>query len=202
METWKRSAFLLVAVTAFLFGSRADAAQSCVLVIPGVQGESAVIPGGMDVLSFSSGLANSDGRAIGGFGGAAARARFSDFHFIKRIDKASPVLFESAATGQHYGDAEVPGILGLDALTGGVSHTDPEADQYTGGHQDTIGRHCIAADMKQLGKHWLIRCEQRAELLSHRSQLVLRRRPGRFWPDRPTANVLKADPQSRVTGRE
>jgi len=105
METWKRSALLLVAVTAALFETRAEAAQTCVLVIPGVQGESTVVPGGMDVLSFSSGLANSEGRGIGGFGGAAARVRFRDFQIIKKIDKASPVLFESAATGQHYADA-------------------------------------------------------------------------------------------------
>ena len=105
METWKRSAFLLVAVTGFLLGTRAEAAQSCVLVLAGVQGESTVVPGGMDVLSFPSGLANTEGRGVGGFGGAAGRARFRDFQIIKRIDKASPVLFESAATGQHYADA-------------------------------------------------------------------------------------------------
>ena len=105
METWKRTTFTLVAVTAFLFGTRADAAQSCVWVLPGVQGESTVVPGGMDVLNFSSGLANPDGRGIGGFGGAAGRVRFRDFQIIKKIDKASPVLFESAASGQHYADA-------------------------------------------------------------------------------------------------
>jgi type VI secretion system secreted protein Hcp len=105
METCKRNLFLLLAVTTFLFGTRAYSAQSCVLVLAGVQGESTVIPGGIDVLSFSSGLTHADGRGFGGFGGGAARARFQDFQITKKIDKSSPVLFEGAASGEHYADA-------------------------------------------------------------------------------------------------
>lgn len=115
METWKRSVLLLVAFSALLFGTRAYSAQSCTLVLPGVQGESTVIPGGIDVMSFSSGLTQ-PGSGVTGRGGGADRARFQDFQITKKIDKSSPVLFENTAAGHHYSEATLycskPGAAG------------------------------------------------------------------------------------------
>ncbi len=75
------------------------AVQDCTLVIPGVPGESRVIPDGIEVKSFSFGVTNV-GSATGG--GGTGKARFSDLQITKATDKSSPVLFQNCAAGQHY----------------------------------------------------------------------------------------------------
>lgn len=54
----------------------------------------------IDVLSFSWGLTQS-GSAAGG-GGGAGKVQFQDFHFTKRTDRSSPLLFLGCATGEQY----------------------------------------------------------------------------------------------------
>ena len=60
----------------------------------------------VDVLSFSWGVSNS-GTIDSGSGGGAGKAQFSDFNFIKRLDKASPQLMRACARGEHFPDVTV-----------------------------------------------------------------------------------------------
>lgn len=73
------------------------------LKIDGVTGESkdAKHPGEMEIFSFSFGAANSTtiGSATGGAGGG--KASFHPFSFMKKTDKASPVLYQNCCQGQH-----------------------------------------------------------------------------------------------------
>ena len=54
----------------------------------------------IDVLSFNMGANNVSTGGVGG-GGGAGRAEFHDLAFVMFVDKASPKLFESLATGKH-----------------------------------------------------------------------------------------------------
>lgn len=58
----------------------------------------------IEVLSFHFGVTNS-GSSSHGSGGGSGKASVSDFSFVKKVDKASPVLFQHCATGQHIKDA-------------------------------------------------------------------------------------------------
>ncbi|MGH8219324.1 MAG: Hcp family type VI secretion system effector [Steroidobacteraceae bacterium] len=62
--------------------------------------------GEIELLSFSWGVTNI-GTAGAGGGQGAGKAAASDFTFVKRLDKASPVLFIACATGQHFKNAVV-----------------------------------------------------------------------------------------------
>lgn len=61
----------------------------------------------IEIDSFSWGLGQiigEDGtqpRGGGGGGGGAGKVQIQDFNFVKKIDKSSPVLMLSCATGQH-----------------------------------------------------------------------------------------------------
>ena len=76
------------------------------LKIDGVPGESIGKPGEIDLLSFSWGETQ-PGTAGQGSGSGAGRVQAQDFHFTKLIDKSSPMLFVSCATGQHIKSAVV-----------------------------------------------------------------------------------------------
>ena len=76
------------------------------LKIEGVPGESIGKPGEIDLLSFSWGETQ-PGTAGQGSGSGAGRVQAQDFHFTKRIDKSSPMLFVGCATGQHIKSATV-----------------------------------------------------------------------------------------------
>jgi type VI secretion system secreted protein Hcp len=99
-------ALLLTLLTFFVMRGAPAARASTFLKIDGVDGESS---GGthqneIDIQSFSWGLSQA-GSMGGGGGGGAGKVQFQDFHFSKNIDKSSPVLFRSAASGKHFPSA-------------------------------------------------------------------------------------------------
>lgn len=73
------------------------------LKIPGVDGESGddKHKGEIDVESFSWGATNS-GTGGHGAGSGAGKVAVQDFHFVKKLDKASPRLFIACSTGEHF----------------------------------------------------------------------------------------------------
>jgi len=60
----------------------------------------------IEVLSFSWGVSNA-GSMGSGSGGGEGKATFHDLSFTHNIDKASPVLMQSCATGVHMKDATI-----------------------------------------------------------------------------------------------
>ena len=78
------------------------------LKIDGIPGESADAkhPGEIDLMSFSWGETNSGTPGQGG-GSGAGKVSAQDFAFVKKVDKASPVLFMKCATGEHIKSAIV-----------------------------------------------------------------------------------------------
>jgi type VI secretion system secreted protein Hcp len=60
----------------------------------------------IEVLSWSWGITNAVTRAAG-TGAGAGKASFHDLSFTHKIDKASPVLMKSCATGQHMKEATI-----------------------------------------------------------------------------------------------
>jgi type VI secretion system secreted protein Hcp len=76
------------------------------LKIDGVPGESVGKPGEIDLLAFSWGETQ-PGTAGQGGGAGAGKVAPQDFHFTKLVDKASPMLFVSCATGAHIKSAVV-----------------------------------------------------------------------------------------------
>jgi type VI secretion system secreted protein Hcp len=73
-----------------------------------IKGESrdARHPDEIEVLAWSWGVSQSGTVGHAG-GGGAGRASFRDFTFTHHVDKASPLLMRSCATGQHLADAKV-----------------------------------------------------------------------------------------------
>ena len=69
------------------------------LQIDGIQGEatSAGFENTIDIYSYSWGMSNPTTTV----GGATGKVVINDFHFTKRLDKASPVLMLHCATGEH-----------------------------------------------------------------------------------------------------
>ena len=72
------------------------------LKLDGIDGESVddKHKGEIDVESFSWGATQAGTFAFGG-GGGAGKVQFQDFHFTMRVNKASPKLMLSCASGQH-----------------------------------------------------------------------------------------------------
>ena len=60
----------------------------------------------IEVLSWSWGVTQS-GSVSHGAGGGASKASFQDFSFTHHIDKASPLLLKSCATGAHISEATI-----------------------------------------------------------------------------------------------
>jgi len=92
----------LVGGTSFSFGG----GGSTFLKLDGVKGESTDKTHKDDIAisSFSIGVTQ---RGASGGGGGAGKVSFSSFTITKRIDKASPLLFKAAVSGQHYKEATV-----------------------------------------------------------------------------------------------
>ena len=59
----------------------------------------------IEVLSWSWGVTN--GVSVSGTGAGQGKASFHDLSFTHKIDKASPVLMKSCATGQHMKEATI-----------------------------------------------------------------------------------------------
>src|SRR5438045_2749884 len=72
------------------------------LKIDGIPGESqdAKHKDEIQLLSFSFGESQAGTMAFGG-GGGAGKVQMQDFHFMMNVNKASPVLFQKCATGEH-----------------------------------------------------------------------------------------------------
>lgn len=72
------------------------------LKIEGIPGEStdAKHKAEIDVESWSWGETNA-GTHVGGGGGGAGKVVMQDFHFVMKVNKASPKLFLACASGQH-----------------------------------------------------------------------------------------------------
>jgi type VI secretion system secreted protein Hcp len=60
----------------------------------------------IEVLSFSWGVTNGGTMAAGG-GGGEGKAAFHDLSFTHTVDKSSPVLMQSCATGVHIKEATI-----------------------------------------------------------------------------------------------
>ena len=67
--------------------------------IPGESGDNKHMDE-IQVLSFSFGESQSGTMAFGG-GGGAGKVQMQDFHFMMNVNKASPKLFLSCASGEH-----------------------------------------------------------------------------------------------------
>jgi len=93
----------LIGQTSFGFGS---GGSKTFIKIAGIKGEATdrAHKGEIAISSFSVGTAQQ--RTSGG-GGGAGKVSFSSFTITKRIDKASPLLFQGAAQGKHYKEAIV-----------------------------------------------------------------------------------------------
>lgn len=76
------------------------------LKLDGIQGESndSKHKNEIEIENYSFGVSQ-QGTASHGQGLGAGKAQFQDFHFTKRIDKATPNLFVAAATGRHISEA-------------------------------------------------------------------------------------------------
>lgn len=79
------------------------AAVDYFLKIEGVDGESAdgAHKNWIEIDSYSWGETNRGALATGG-GGGAGKVYMQDFHFMKKLDKASPVLMKACAQGEHF----------------------------------------------------------------------------------------------------
>ena len=84
------------------------AAVDYFLKIDGVEGEStdAKHKAEIDVESWSWGETQA-GTFAGGGGGGAGKVSMQDFHFVMKVNKASPKLMLACATGQHIKKADL-----------------------------------------------------------------------------------------------
>jgi type VI secretion system secreted protein Hcp len=112
------------------------------LKLDGIEGDSIVLghEREMHIESFSWGATQAGSHGAGG-GGGTGKVQFQDFHFTKRVDKASPMLFLRCATGEHIKEAK------LTVRKAGGSHqeylvvklTDVLVTSYqTGGSADVV----------------------------------------------------------------
>ena len=78
------------------------------LKIDGIPGESADAKhkGEIDVESWSWGESQGGTMAFGG-GGGAGKVSMQDFHFVMKVNKATPKLLIACATGEHIKKAEL-----------------------------------------------------------------------------------------------
>ena len=76
------------------------AAVDYYLKIDGIEGESTSRKGEIDLESWSWGETQS-GTHTGGGGGGAGKVQMQDFHFVMKMNKASPKLMLACAGGDH-----------------------------------------------------------------------------------------------------
>jgi len=84
------------------------AAFDAFLEIEGIQGETEdkMFPKHIELLSYSFGASQAGSFAYGG-GGTTGKVQFQDFHFTKRCDKSTPILYLHCANGKHITKAEL-----------------------------------------------------------------------------------------------
>jgi type VI secretion system secreted protein Hcp len=99
----------------------------------------------IEILSWSWGVTNAGPKVVGG-GGGAGKASFHDLSFTHNIDKASPVLMNGCATGQHLKEATITHrkagkgqqefliVKMNDVIITGVTH----GDSSQGPHVETV----------------------------------------------------------------
>jgi type VI secretion system secreted protein Hcp len=82
------------------------AAVDYFLKIKGIDGEAQdkTHKGEIELESWSWGESNS-GSHSGGSGGGSGKVAMQDFHFVMKVNKASPKLFLACATGEHIPEA-------------------------------------------------------------------------------------------------
>jgi len=90
------------------------------LKLDGIKGESTdkIHKGEIQVDSFSL-SAQGGGQASAGGGGGAGKVSIQSFSITKKLDKSSPLLFQAAASGQHFKDA----VLSFARKAGGEQKT-------------------------------------------------------------------------------
>jgi type VI secretion system secreted protein Hcp len=86
------------------------AAVDYFLIIEGIKGETEDAKmkskNAIDVESWSWGESQS-GTHVGGGGGGAGKVQMQDFHFVMKVNKASPELMLACAEGRHIKTAEL-----------------------------------------------------------------------------------------------
>jgi type VI secretion system secreted protein Hcp len=99
----------------------------------------------IEILTWSWGVTNAGPKVAGG-GAAAGKASFHDLSFTHNIDKASPVLMQGCATGQHLKEATITHrkagkgqqeyliVKMNDVIITGVTH----GDSSEGSHVETV----------------------------------------------------------------
>lgn len=113
------------------------AAVDYFLKIEGIEGESIddKHKGEIDIMSYSWGMSNS-GSFAAGSGGGAGKVSFGTIRLTTAVTKASPMIFESVATGKHFPNVTISavktGAIGQEFLK--VTLTDVIITSYqTGG---------------------------------------------------------------------
>jgi type VI secretion system secreted protein Hcp len=88
---------------------RGGAVEDYFLKIDGISGESLddKHKNEIELVSFSWGTSRDTGHEGAGAGAGAGRARFQDFHFTMRVNKASPQLFLATVSGKHIKEASL-----------------------------------------------------------------------------------------------
>src|SRR5574337_2056616 len=61
-------------------------------------------------------------------------------------------------SAQNHKNSKMPCMLRIDALLLGIAHADPEPDQHSQGHQETVSWKTKVAYVKKSRKHYLVRC--------------------------------------------
>lgn len=103
MRTMKRfqHGVLLIALSVLPLVAALPGHAAVFIKFDGIDGESVdeVHKGAVDVQAFSWGVSNAG--SVSGGGGGAGKAAFQDLSFSKLLDKTSPVLALSCASGAH-----------------------------------------------------------------------------------------------------
>ena len=60
---------------------------------------------------------------------------------------------------QHHENPKIPSFFGIDPVLLGIAHTDPQPHQHSRRYQEPVCWESELADVKKLGKHYLIRCK-------------------------------------------
>ncbi len=102
-STFAARLYSVVLVSSLCLATPAFAAVDMVLTVSGIEGNSKLVPGGIEVVSYSHGLENiMDIRtmsALPGSGGGAGKAVFKEFTVQAGVDKATPLLYKACASG-------------------------------------------------------------------------------------------------------